>query len=116
FCRTDYLRRLGGFREEFFLYMEDVELCARVRRRGDPITIVPRAKAYHFEPPEGPVPASVEYHKLKNFVTTYLLHAPGRVLPEFACRYGLLAAARAALTDRRQLLLLLAAWGYSLGR
>jgi GT2 family glycosyltransferase len=94
FARTDFLRELRGFREDFFMYFDDVELCARVSRMGRPLMIVPTALAYHFEPPSGPVPAYVNLHKVKNFLALYLLHAPWRVLPEFFARYVLLALAR----------------------
>jgi GT2 family glycosyltransferase len=34
FFRSDVLRRLGGFDERFFLYFEDLDLCARARKLG----------------------------------------------------------------------------------
>lgn len=98
FARADFLRRLGGFREEFFMYVEDVELCARVARTGRRLTIVPDARVYHIEPAEetGLAP-HLESQKLKNFFALYLLHAPRRVLPEFFLRYAALGTLRATL-------------------
>jgi GT2 family glycosyltransferase len=96
FARTDFLRRLGGFREEFFMYVEDLELCARVLATGRRMTVVPGARVHHFEPPEDARAApQLEFHKLKNFFALYLLHAPARVLPEFFFRYALLNTLRA---------------------
>lgn len=98
FARADFLRRLGGFREEFFMYVEDVELCARVARAGRRITVVPDSRVYHIEPPEETgLAAHLELQRLKNFFALYLLHAPRRVLPEFFLRYGALGTFRAAL-------------------
>ncbi|MET0626300.1 MAG: glycosyltransferase family 2 protein [Pyrinomonadaceae bacterium] len=98
FARTDFLRGVGGFREEFFMYVEDVELCARVIRAGRRITVVPSARVHHIEPAEetGLAP-HLELQKLKNFFALYLLHAPRRVLPEFFLRYAVLGTLRAAL-------------------
>jgi GT2 family glycosyltransferase len=95
FGRADFLRALGGFREEFFMYVEADELCARVVKAGARLAVVPGSKVYHFEPPTDAPPApGLAFHKLKNFFALYLLHAPARVLPEFFCRYALLAALR----------------------
>jgi GT2 family glycosyltransferase len=97
FARTEFLRRLGGFREEFFMYVEAVELCVRVAKSGGRMTLVPRAKVYHFEPPPGAnISAEFAFHRLKNFFSLYLLHARARHLPEFFCRYALLGLPRAA--------------------
>ena len=98
FARTEFWRGLGGFREEFFMYVEAVELCAKAAKTGKALTLVPRAKVYHFEPPPG-ANSSPEFafHRYKNFFSLYLLHAPARHLPEFFARYaglGLLRAAR----------------------
>jgi GT2 family glycosyltransferase len=116
FARRDFLLEVGGFRDDFFLYFEDVELCCRVARFGRPIVVVPAARVRHFDPPARPASLTVEYHKAKNFAATYFLHAPGRVLPAFVVRYGLWGLARLLLTDRRRFAVTLAAWATVLGR
>ncbi|MBA3240163.1 MAG: glycosyltransferase family 2 protein [Acidobacteria bacterium] len=101
FARAELLRRLGGFREEYFMYVEAVELCARVLRAGEKIEVVPRAKVYHFEPPEGAnTSPQFDFHKFKNLFSLYLLHAPARVLPEFFLRYALLTPLRSLAGSR----------------
>ena len=94
FFPKDTLRSLGGFRSEYFMYFEDVELCLRARRRGVPIVVVPLARAVHLPPNAGPAALRLEYHKCKNLLATYLLHAPLRSLPSVAGRYVVLEAAR----------------------
>jgi GT2 family glycosyltransferase len=97
FARTDFWRRLGGFREEFFMYVEAVELCAKVAKMGKALTLVPQAKVYHFEPPPGAnSSAEFAFHRYKNFFALYLLHARARRLPEFFARYAGLGLPRAA--------------------
>lgn len=39
--------QLGGFDERYFLYYEDVDLCARLRLRGYEVALCPDAKAIH---------------------------------------------------------------------
>jgi GT2 family glycosyltransferase len=97
FARTDFWRRLGGFREEFFMYGEAVELCAKAAKMGKRLTLVPGAKVYHFEPPAG-ANSSPEFafHRHKNLFLIYMLHAPARHMPEFLCRYVGLGLLRAA--------------------
>ncbi len=108
FARTKFLRSLNGFREEFFMYVEAVELCVRVAKAGATMTVVPRAKVYHAEPPARSAGTpGLEFHRYKNLFSLYLLHAPAHCLPEFFSRYALLALMRAALSkggDARALL------------
>ncbi len=44
----DVFVRLGGFDERFFLYVEDVDLCLRLRQQGWKIRFLPRAKIIHY--------------------------------------------------------------------
>lgn len=40
-------RKLGGFDERYFLYYEDVDLCARLRREGLDVVLTPAAEVVH---------------------------------------------------------------------
>lgn len=103
FARRDFWTRFKGFREEFFMYVDAVELCARVRKAGGRLTIVPQAKVFHFEAAAHAVSPEIEFHKLKNFFSLYLLHAPARVLPEFICRYAVWDTLRSVFMRNRRL-------------
>jgi GT2 family glycosyltransferase len=94
FARNCFWQRFKGFRAEYFMYAEAVELCARVSKSGKKMVVVPQAKVYHFEPPEQATQPEIEFHKLKNFFSLYLLHAPARHLPEFVCRYAVIDTVR----------------------
>lgn len=94
FARREFWQRFKGFREEFFMYVDAVELCARINRSGRRMTIVPQARVYHFEPTEHETPPEIEFHKLKNFFSLYLLHARLRYLPEFVVRYAVINGLR----------------------
>ena len=48
FARTDLIRRIGGFDEEFILYGEDQDLCLRVRRAGYEIGYIDDAVVLHY--------------------------------------------------------------------
>jgi GT2 family glycosyltransferase len=47
FCRTDVLKGLGGFDEQYFLYFEDVDLCRRVQETHRTM-YCPSATVTHF--------------------------------------------------------------------
>jgi len=111
-ARTALLRELGGFRADFFMYGEDVELCSRVLKRGLAIAIVPAAKVYHHEPPALPDSALLAFHKHKNLAALYLLHAPLVVLPAFLARYAGIEAVRRIFGQRPSLTAWLKAWGW----
>ncbi|MBU5687980.1 MAG: glycosyltransferase family 2 protein [Candidatus Aenigmarchaeota archaeon] len=46
FLRTDILKKINGFDERFFLYLEDVDLCRRILKFGD-IVFYPKLKIFH---------------------------------------------------------------------
>ncbi|MFB3855251.1 MAG: glycosyltransferase family 2 protein [Vicinamibacterales bacterium] len=118
FARTDSLRKLGGFRDDFFMYMEDVELCLRAARFGYRMVLVPSAIARHASPPaesdrQG---ADIEFHKVKNLVAVYVLHARARVLPGFLIRYACVDMVRRRFRDPGQYRAAARAWRHSMRR
>jgi len=59
--RGSTLRELGGFREEYFAYLEDTEVSLRWRRAGRQLLHVPSARVVHktaYPPPE-PTPFQI---------------------------------------------------------
>lgn len=47
FMRASTWEKLGGFREDLFMYWEDADLCLRARARGIPLLVVPSAGVLH---------------------------------------------------------------------
>lgn len=45
--RREVFEKLGGFDERYFLYYEDVDLCARLRLQGYEVALCPDAKVVH---------------------------------------------------------------------
>lgn len=45
--RAEDYRRIGGFDEDFFLYYEDVDICARLRKAGHEVLACPKAQVIH---------------------------------------------------------------------
>lgn len=48
FCRTDMLKKLEGFDEQFFMYFEDTDLCLRARELGYKLHYVPYTSIIHY--------------------------------------------------------------------
>lgn len=68
--------RLGGFREDFFLNYEDIDLCLRARALGLVIQVTPGARCYHHAHPRTNANPFVEWHKLKNYFSVAVRFAP----------------------------------------
>jgi GT2 family glycosyltransferase len=111
-ARTSVLRELGGFHPAFFMYREDIELCARVLERGLGIAIVPAARVYHHDPPVVPDSLVLTFHKHKNLGALYLLHAPLATLPLFLVRYVIIDTIRCVFANRMTLPARLKAWSW----
>jgi GT2 family glycosyltransferase len=45
--RSDWFHRLGGFDEDFFAHMEEIDLCWRLQRAGQKIYYTGRSRVFH---------------------------------------------------------------------
>jgi hypothetical protein len=64
FCmrRADF-EGLKGFDEKYFLHVEDVDLCWRVRQAGGEVLFHPKAEVIHLGHTSQTSPLAVEFHK-----------------------------------------------------
>jgi len=44
---TSLFTKIGGFDERFFMYLEDIDLCRRIREKGAPVILLPGVKVRH---------------------------------------------------------------------
>lgn len=91
---------IGGFRNDFFMYFEDTELCQRLLAQGRAVVVVPDAVAYTRDSTNSATTAAVEFHKFKNLMALYLLHAKATVIPEFLLRNVVLGLLRRILSGQ----------------
>lgn len=64
FCmRREDFEAVSGFDEGYFLHVEDVDLCWRVRRQGGLVLFNPKAEVIHLGHTSRTSPLKVEFHK-----------------------------------------------------
>lgn len=61
--RREDFEAVGGFDEGYFLHVEDVDLCWRVRRAGGQVLFHPKAEVVHLGHTSQTSPLKVEFHK-----------------------------------------------------
>jgi hypothetical protein len=86
FARAITWRRLGGFKDYYFLYMDDVDLCLRAAKLGIPLEVVPTARVWHIDPRPSRPPAWLDRLKQRNLVRVYAVHARVGTLAGFLTR------------------------------
>ena len=77
---------LGGFDEGYFLHVEDVDLCWRVRRSGGRVLFAPAARVVHLGSTSHTSPWKVEFFKGLGLVRYFRKRAdnPRRLLLAYA--------------------------------
>ncbi len=61
--RQDDYQKLGGFDERYFLHVEDLDLCRRVRKAGGDVIFVPTAHVVHYGSTSKSNRLVVDWHK-----------------------------------------------------
>ena len=79
--RNDF-HKIGGFDEGFFLHVEDVDFCWRVRQFGGVVLFDPKATVVHLGSTSQSHPLIVEFHKGRGLVRYFIKRAdnPWRLL------------------------------------
>jgi len=57
----------GGFDEDYFLHVEDIELCQRVRRMGGKVLFHPHADVLHYGSTSAARRQDIEFSKFRGF-------------------------------------------------
>ena len=76
-CQTSF-DMLGGFDEDFFLHVEDIDLCRRATEAGGEVYFVPDANVIHYGSTSSVRRGKVEWEKSKGFITYFRKHAKTR--------------------------------------
>ena len=76
FCmRREDFDHLAGFDEGYFLHVEDVDLCWRVRRQGGLVLFHPKAEVIHIGGTSQTSPLKVEFHKAVGLARFFRIRA-----------------------------------------
>jgi N-acetylglucosaminyl-diphospho-decaprenol L-rhamnosyltransferase len=67
--------RVGGFDRDFFLHVEDIDLCRRVRGIGALVQFLPQASALHIGATSQVSSSMVKLAKIKSFAIYFWKHA-----------------------------------------
>jgi GT2 family glycosyltransferase len=87
FGSRTFLTQLKGFREDFFMYYEDVDLCLRTIKEGKNILVVSDAKVKHFEPQPSNFSRLVLFHREKNIIAIHIIYASWQTTILFIIKY-----------------------------
>jgi len=67
---------VDGFDEKYFLHVEDIDLCHRVRKAGGEVIFVPGATVMHYGSTSLTRPHDIEWSKLKGFIRYFWYYSP----------------------------------------
>jgi len=88
FVRADVFRKFGGFDEDFFAHMEEIDFCWRVKHEGYKVMVCPESKVFHVGGGTLPKQSSFKtYLNMRNNISLLYKNLPSdRLLPVFASR------------------------------
>lgn len=90
-CRASVFHALGGFDEEFFAHMEEIDLCWRMQLAGHRVRIVPQSVVYHLGGGTltADSPTKVFFNHRNNLAMLFKCASPGQRLLVALVRPGL---------------------------
>uniref|UniRef100_A0A7V0Z7R4 Glycosyltransferase n=1 Tax=candidate division WOR-3 bacterium TaxID=2052148 RepID=A0A7V0Z7R4_UNCW3 len=68
--RSEILKKVGYFDEDYFMYGEDIDLCYKIKKIGGKIYYTPRTKAIHYK---GESTKKGEFSCITNFYSSMLI-------------------------------------------
>ncbi len=88
FVRADVFRKFGGFDEDFFAHMEEIDFCWRVKHAGYKIMVCPQSTVFHVGGGTLPKQSSFKtYLNMRNNISLLYKNLPSdRLLPVFISR------------------------------
>lgn len=99
--RRDVLDKVGGFDEDFYMYLEETDLCWRVWLAGLRVVFVPGSRVYHAYGTKKKAreeyypPYVVRYYGCRNYITTLIKNLGtknlAKVLPLHVFSWGALS-------------------------
>jgi len=81
-CRAEVFHALGGFDDDFFAHMEEIDLCWRMQIAGWRVRIVPQSAVYHLGGGTlaADSPSKVFFNHRNNIAMLFKCAAPGQRL------------------------------------
>jgi GT2 family glycosyltransferase len=88
FIRADLFKKNGGFDEDFFAHMEEIDLCWRLKHQGYKIMVCAESKVFHVGGGTLPKISSFKtYLNMRNNITLLYKNLPSeRLFPVFVSR------------------------------
>lgn len=79
-CRADVFRSLGGFDDDFFAHMEEIDLCWRMQLAGYRVRVLPQSVVYHLGGGtlQADSPAKVFFNHRNNLAMLYKCSSRGQ--------------------------------------
>lgn len=74
--KTELIREIGGFDKNFFLLLEDTEICVRAQKAGYRTVFCPTSKIYHKEGISGEKSPNSLYYMYRNRILFLKKHFP----------------------------------------
>jgi GT2 family glycosyltransferase len=71
--KTNYLQ-LGRMDERFFLHVDDIDLCLRIKKAGGEVYFMPSPAVTHYGSTSKAPATIVEWHKTRSFVRFFFKH------------------------------------------